>query len=237
MKPITLTAFWKWFWFVLSAIALKGPSAIELLSASFASDPVLAVHLPTVVHVLSFFIGLAGLLLTLHIDPVSVPTTPPAAGPYRTAPRAVDRDVDATPTTKGPTAARMAWVFALTTLMVWTPVAAVVTVTQGCGANGPLITSAAAQLIQCVATQLLQSGTRDPMAIATACSATAIVDVVAIVDAVIAASTTPVDAGAPPAATGKPFDLAVAKARTDAVFLGRLYSISAAVHARLGWGQ
>lgn len=74
MPKLNLTAFWKWFWFALSAVVLKGPQAVELVSAAFGTS----VYLPTFVHVSSFVLGLAGLLLTLHINPTPKPSTTPA---------------------------------------------------------------------------------------------------------------------------------------------------------------
>lgn len=78
---IKLTAFWKWFWFAVAAIVAKGPSLVEIVSAAVGNS----VQAPMVMKVLSFVLGLAGLLLTLHIDPEPTPSqAPPGPGPYRT---------------------------------------------------------------------------------------------------------------------------------------------------------
>ena len=65
LPTINVTTFWKWFWLACAAVALKGPQLVELASS---------LQLPHAVHVASFIVGLAGLLLTLQIHPDGAPS-------------------------------------------------------------------------------------------------------------------------------------------------------------------
>jgi hypothetical protein len=67
LPVVTVTAFWKWFWFACAALSLKGPQFVEIVGV---------LQLPAAVHLASFVVGLAGLLLTLQIHPTPTPAPP-----------------------------------------------------------------------------------------------------------------------------------------------------------------
>lgn len=76
LPAFNLTAFWKWFWFVLAAIVAKGPDLVQFATA---------LEMPTAVRIASFVIGLAGLLLTLQIHPMSTGAARKIVPPASTA--------------------------------------------------------------------------------------------------------------------------------------------------------